>query len=94
MPALVSYWEGAIFHFPLNQYRSSNAVPKEPDRSKLKVWVACHTSGQCNDTIQPLGVAIFSGCDVGTPVDGTTSKAWSCLASYFSRRFPNSSDGG
>ena len=20
MPALVSYWEGAILHFPLNQY--------------------------------------------------------------------------
>jgi hypothetical protein len=23
MPALVSYWEGAILHFPLNQYTSS-----------------------------------------------------------------------
>jgi len=25
MPALVSYWEGAILHFPLNQYTSSSS---------------------------------------------------------------------
>jgi hypothetical protein len=24
MPALVSYWEGAILHFPLNQYIMAN----------------------------------------------------------------------
>jgi len=23
MPALVSYWEGAILHFPLNQYKNT-----------------------------------------------------------------------
>jgi len=28
MPALVSYWEGAILHFPLNQYITSTQVDK------------------------------------------------------------------
>ena len=30
MPALVSYWEGAILHFPLNQYKSVRPVCSKP----------------------------------------------------------------
>ena len=34
MPALVSYWEGAILHFPLNQYtpRSTRKEQRAYDR--------------------------------------------------------------
>lgn len=30
MPALVSYWEGAILHFPLNQYTITRQVKGYP----------------------------------------------------------------
>jgi len=44
MPALVSYWEGAILHFPLNQYTTTRVlkhfninVPEDPAERRFLV---------------------------------------------------------